>query len=72
MTCLKLGPGRWLELEVGKGSFEPGTYNELLEACFKELIVHSNSTGVFDRRQRILDHKFDVYVDVNLLQRDAH
>lgn len=48
------------------------TYNELLEACFEELIVHADSTRVFDRRQRVLDHELNIYVNVNLLQRNAH
>ena len=48
------------------------TYHELFQGLFKELIVDTHTARVFHGRQWILDHVFDIKINVDLLQRKPH
>jgi hypothetical protein len=56
-----------------KGYQRNGTlYHKLNQARFEKFVVDTYPAGVLHWRQRVLDHKLDVDVDVYLLQRQPH
>lgn len=48
------------------------TYHELFQGLFKEFIVNAHTARMFHGGQWILDHVFDIKINVDLLQRNSH
>jgi hypothetical protein len=48
------------------------TYHKLFETSFKKLIIYPKASRMFNRRERIFDHKLNIDVDPNLMESNSH